>query len=178
MSALRHCVAAALAAVAALAVRPALADVSSWAFLGGGPSWVEGENLDRELQPSMLMEAGLGTPSRHPIILGGLFRLHTHFGQGTDLGLSVRTATRGFVNGGWGAALDLGPYFRFWGDESIGGQGSLVLGAPWGITLSGGGGLGSNDGRHFGVVLGLDFARLTVHRSTGTNWFLNPFPSR
>jgi hypothetical protein len=161
-----------------LAARGARADVSSWAFVGAGPSWVEGDEHEQTLQPSMLIETGLGTPSRHPLIFGGLFRFHTHFGEGTDLGISMRGATRGFVNGGFGLALDLGSYFRFWGEEdSFGPQGALVLGAPWGITLSGGGGLGSNGGRHFGVVLGLDFARLTVHRETGTSWYPNPFPA-
>jgi hypothetical protein len=156
--------------------RPAHADVSSWAFTGAGPSWVESDQLELSLQPSLVIEAGIGTPPSHPIIFGGMFRIQTHFGEGTDLGLSLRTATRGFMSG-WGLALDLGPYFRFWGEDSIGGQGSLVIGAPWGITLSGGGGLGSNDSHHFGVVLGLDFARLTVYRSAGGSWLLNPFPA-
>jgi hypothetical protein len=81
------------------------------------------------------------------------------------------------VTGGFGLALDVGPYRRFWGDGSTGGQAALVLGAPWGITLSVGGGLGTNDARLFGATLGLDFARLTVYRLAGENWFLNPHPA-
>jgi hypothetical protein len=174
----RLAIVALLTTSALFEARTARGDVSSWAFVGAGPTWVENEELERTLQASLLMEAGLGTPPSHAVIAGGLFRVQTHFGLGTDLALSVRTATRGFVRGGFGLALDLGPYFRFWGDDSFGGQASLVLGAPWGITLSGGGGLGSHDSRHFGVVLGLDFARLTVYRDTGTNWYPNPFPAR
>lgn len=171
----RHAALALLVLPVLLLARPARADVSSWAFAGAGPSWVETDDHELSLQPSLLIEAGMGTPPRHPIIVGGMFRVQTHFGEGTDLGLSVRTATRGFMTS-WGLALDLGPYFRFWGEDSIGAQGSLVIGVPWGITLSGGGGFGGNGGQHFGVVLGLDFARLTVYRGTGTSWMPNPFP--
>ena len=49
-----------------------------------------------------------------------------------------------------------------------------MLGAPWGITLSLGGGLGTNDARQYGATLGVDFARLTVYRLSGENWFPNP----
>ena len=97
--------------------------------------------------------------------------------RGTDLGLSLRTATKGFVLGDWGAALDLGGYDRLWEGGSLGGQGSLVLGAPWGITLSLSGGMGTNDERHASAVIGIDFARLTVYRRSGENWFMNPYPA-
>jgi hypothetical protein len=53
----------------------------------------------------------------------------------------------------------------------------VVLGAPWGINLSLGGGMGSNDARQFGATLGVDFARLTVYRLAGENWFPNPHPA-
>ena len=89
----------------------------------------------------------------------------------------LRTTTHGFVNGGWGAAIDLGGYQRWWGMGSTGGMGQLVLGAPWGITLAVGGGRGSNDGEHMSVMLGIDLARLTVYRRTGTSWWTNPFPA-
>jgi hypothetical protein len=74
-------------------------------------------------------------------------------------------------------ALDAGGYARFWGVHSEGGLGALVLGAPWGITLRSEVGLGTHDSRMFGVMLGVDFARLTVFRTSGTGWFPNPYPA-
>jgi hypothetical protein len=107
-------------------------------------------------------------------VAGGLFRVQPYFGEGTDLALLMRVATGGFVQGGFGVALDAGGYQRWWGEESSGGLGSVVLGAPWGITLSASAGVGTNDTRFASLTLGLDFARLTVYRTSGTNWFLNP----
>ena len=156
---------------------PARADVASWLFVGGGPSYVQHEQDDFEGQPSLLVETGLGSTPSDPIIVGGLGRFNTHFGQGTDLGLSLRGATRGFVAGDWGAALDFGGYQRFWGVGSSGAMGSLVLGAPWGITASLTGAVGTNDARTLSGVIGIDFARLTVYRLSGENWFRNPFPA-
>ena len=156
----------------------ARADVSSWLFVGSGPSFTqEGKDARTDGQASLQMEAGLGTPPAHSVIFGGLYRVHTHFGQGSDLGLMLRTATHGFVNGDWGGALDFGGYQRWWGLESTGVQAALVFGAPWGITLSAGAGTGTGDHRHYAATLGIDFARLTVYRRTGDSWWKNPFPA-
>jgi hypothetical protein len=155
----------------------ARADVSSWAYVGSGVSSLEQRGLERRLDPSIALETGLGTPPSNTIVVGGLFKLLAQLGDGADVGLSLRLATRGFVTGRFGLALDAGPYQRFWGDGSTGGQAALVLGAPWGITLSVGGGVGSNDARQLGATLGLDFARLTVYRLSGENWFPNPHPA-
>lgn len=125
----------------------------------------------------MRLQIGLGTPPSNLVVFGGLLSLEPQFGHGSDLALLLRTATRGYVNGGFGLALDLGPYERFWGDESVGGAGMLWLGAPWGISLGMGGSFGSHDAREVSAILGLDFARLTVYRNTGTSWFPNPFPA-
>lgn len=126
---------------------------------------------------SMRIHFGLGTDPSHPLVLGGLFSWEPHFGYGSDIAQAVRLATRGYVNGGLGLALDLGPYERFWGEGSVGGAGTLWLGAPWGVSLGLGGSVGSHDARSFSAILGIDFARLTVYRNTGTNQFLNPFPA-
>ena len=83
----------------------------------------------------------------------------------------------GFVNGDWGGGVDLGGYQRWWGTGSTGLQGALVLGAPWGITMSVGAGAGTNDARHYSATLGIDFARLTVYRRSGDSWWKNPFPA-
>jgi len=167
-----------LGAVAALAsASQARADVSSWAYVGSGISSLKQKNLELRVDPTLAIETGIGTAPKHPVIVGGMFKLQALFGDGADLGVSVRVATRSFVTGNFGLALDAGPYQRFWGEGSSGGHGSLVLGAPWGITLSVGGGIGTNDARQFGATLGLDFARLTVYRLAGEEWFPNPHPA-
>lgn len=146
-------------------------------YVASGPTWLKQQGLELHLDPTLAIEAGIGSTPKNPIVLGGMFKIAALFGDGADLGLSLRAATRGFVTGGFGLALDAGPYQRFWGQGSTGGQAAVVLGAPWGITLSLGGGLGSNDASHFGATLGIDFARLTVYRLSGENWFPNPHPA-
>jgi len=157
--------------------RPAHADVSSWVFVGGGVSQLAQNALSSRTVGSMRVNFGMGTDPSHALIFGGLFSWEPHFGYGSDISQSLRTATRGYVNGGLGLALDLGPYERFWGEGSVGGAGTLWLGAPWGVSLGVGGSVGSNDARSFSAILGIDFARLTVYRNSGTSTFLNPFPA-
>jgi hypothetical protein len=132
---------------------------------------------ERYTVPTLELKTGLGTPPGDFLAVGGVFQLETRFGKGTDLGLLARFATRGYVLGGFGVALDLGGYERFWGPRSAGGLGALVLGAPFGVILSLGGGIGTNDQRHYGAVLGFDFARLTVYRESGTSYYPNAFPA-
>jgi hypothetical protein len=155
----------------------ARADVSSWASVSAGPSFIdEGQGEGMKSQGALSLQAGMGTTPANFLVLGGLFHFETHFGRGTDLGILARLATRGYVLGDWGAAVDFGGYERFWGVGSEGGVGALVLGAPWGLTLRGEGAFGTNDARSFGILLGVDFARLTVFRTSGTDWFPNPYP--
>ncbi|HET7543000.1 MAG TPA: hypothetical protein VFK05_24170 [Polyangiaceae bacterium] len=157
--------------------RTARADVSSWVFVGGGVSQLAESTLSSRTVGSMRVHFGLGTDPSHPLVVGGLFSFEPHFGYGSDLALSLRAASRGYVNGGLGLALDLGPYYRYWGPDSVGGAGTLWLGGPWGIALGLGGSVGSQDARSFSAILGVDFARLTIYRNTGTNAFPNPFPA-
>jgi hypothetical protein len=157
--------------------RGARADVSSWVFVGGGISRLQQDTLPAAYKPAMRLQIGLGTPPSNPVVFGGLFSLEPNFGYGSDLGLLFRSATRGYVNGNFGLALDLGPYERFWGEQSVGGEGTLWLGAPWGVALGVNASVGSHEARGFSAILGVDFARLTVYRNSGTNWFPNPFPA-
>ncbi|MEI9939643.1 MAG: hypothetical protein WDO69_20685 [Pseudomonadota bacterium] len=157
--------------------RPAHADVSSWVFAGGGMSQLAQNTLSSRTVASMRVHFGMGTDPSHPLVFGGLFSWEPHFGYGSDISQALRAATRGYVNGGLGLALDLGPYERFWGEGSVGGAGTLWLGAPWGVALGVGGSVGSHDAREFSAILGIDFARLTVYRNSGTSVFLNPFPA-
>ncbi len=154
----------------------AFADVSSWLYLGVGPGFVHQPDATQEAM-SLQLDTGMGSPPSGAVMVGGGFRMHTFFGQGTDLGLLVRTASHGFVNGDWGGAVDLGGYQRWWGLGSTGLMGSLVLGGPWGLTVSGTAGRGSREGQHYAVTFGVDFARLTVYRRSGEAWWKNPFPA-
>lgn len=161
-----------LALCALLFAPAARADVSSWIYTGLGPGFLDGP--DERTRTSLQIETGFGSPPAS-LVFGGLFRMHTFFNEGSDLALLVRGATRGFVQGGFGLALDAGAYERFWGQHSAGGLASLGLGAPWGVTLSATYGMGTHEQRFAAVTLGIDFARLTVYRTTGTSWFVNPF---
>ena len=150
----------------------ARAQATSWLYVGGGGGRIE-RRADETL--SLLhVDTGLGTSATHPIVVGGLFRVQGYFGAGADLALLTRFVTRGFARGDFGVGLDAGVYQRWWGPDSSGFVGNLVLGAPWGLTLVGGATLGSDDQRIYFASLGVDLARLTVHRHTGLDWFANP----
>jgi hypothetical protein len=166
----------ALSALSFAWTRPARADVSSWASAESGVVWLD-DGKTKHTAPTLQLEAGIGLPPSSFIVPGVLFHVQTDFGLGTDFGLLARFATRSFVLGNWGAAIDLGGYGRFWDLGSGGGLGKLVLGAPWGLQLSAGGGYGSNDQRHISVTLGIDFARLSIFRTVGEKWFPNPYPA-
>jgi hypothetical protein len=161
--------------LALVAPKLARAEVSGWANASAGPSFID-DGTRTMTQGALSMQAGVGTTPANFLVVGGVFHLETHFQRGSDIGLLARFATQGYALGRWGAALDLGGYERFWGVGSAGGLGALVLGAPWGITLRGEAALGTNDARSFGVVLGVDFVRLTVFRNAGLDWFPNPYP--
>jgi hypothetical protein len=164
----------ALAVVLALLTAPAIAaaQATSWLYVGGGAGVVETE--DKETRSALQVDTGLGTSAEHPLVVGGIFRVQGYFGAGADVGVAARIVTRGFAIGGFGAGIDAGVYQRWWGSESTGFTGNLVLGAPWGITLLGGASVGSGDQRIYFASLGIDLARLTVHRHTGLDWFANP----
>ncbi len=126
----------------------------------------------------MHIDAGLGTSAAKPLVLGGLFRLQSYFGEGSDLGLVARLASGGFARGDFGLGLDAGVYQRWWGDqEGPGFVGNLVLGGPWGVTMLAGAALAPDEQRCYFASLGIDLARLTVHRHSGLNWFSNPMSS-
>src|SRR3954465_12105240 len=98
-----------LGVLAALAAPgQARADVSSWAYVGGGMSSLKQQNLELKVDPTLAIETGVGTAPRHPLVVGGMFKLQALFGNGADLGISLRLATRSFVTGNFGLALDAG----------------------------------------------------------------------
>ncbi|HVU01763.1 MAG TPA: hypothetical protein VHE30_08425 [Polyangiaceae bacterium] len=170
--------AAALGAVGLLlSPGEAHADVASWLFVGGGAGSLSRPGLDPKWAPVLHLDAGMGTSPANPLSVGGLFRLQTRFGDGSDYGLFLRTASGGYNRGDWGAALDLGGYLRPWGDEKPGYAATLSLGAPWGITLNTDFQQGPDSVRAIAFVVGLDLARFTAYRSTGLGWLPNPYPA-
>lgn len=162
-----------LGAAVLLSSSPANADVSSWVYVGVGPGVLDFDTAARR-RFVLELETGLGTPPA-ALVFGGILRAQSFLQEGTDLALLARGATRGYVQGGFGLALDAGPYQRFWGEGSTGATVALGFGIPWGVVFRASAGLGSNDQRFAALTLGLDFARLTVYRTSGTNWFMNPY---
>jgi len=178
---MRLLIQAALGGCLALAVlttaTPARTEPSGWAQFGSGATyWQMASSEDYELSPSLTIDAGLGSDATAPFIVGGLFRLHPVIGHGTDVSWLVRGATRGFQSEWFGFAVDAGPYVRGWGDGSAGIMGQGLLGGPFGLQLAVLGGYGTNEAKTFGLTLGLDFARLTVHRKHLLDWWPNPRP--
>lgn len=158
--------------------RSANADVSSWLFVGGGVTQLGKFGSDNSWKPTLRLATGMGTDPSQPFVIGGLARIDTMFGRGTDLTAALRFANNGFVNGNWGFALDLGPVARYWGPIDIfGGSATLIGGGPWGIQLEIGGLLGSHDTQSYSAILGVDLARLTIYRRSGSSWWKNTFPA-
>jgi hypothetical protein len=166
----------AIACAAFLLTPRAHADVSSWFSVSGG-TFVAHPDDEPDFYPSLLLQTGMGTAPGKLFSVGGVFEVEPSFGYATDLGLKLRTASRGFVDGGFGLAVDLGGYQRL-AQSSTGVGARLVLGAPWGVVLTAGGGAGTQDHTHASLVLGVDLARLTVNRRTGQNWWRNTLPAR
>jgi hypothetical protein len=119
----------------------------------------------------MQLDLGMGTSPNHPFVFGGLVRSSTYFGEGTDLALLGRAATQGFARGRYGLALDVGPAQRWWGPSTTALAVSLEAGAPWGLTLGLDGSFAPDSVMTLGLVVGIDWARLTVHRRAGGSWW-------
>lgn len=169
------CSAVSWAAVSSYAA-PAAAQATSWLYVGGGSGVLdfttrEGDGLRRT---ALQLDSGLGTSATHPVVVGAMFRGQAYVGSGVDLAVVARGVSRGFAKGDFGFGIDVGAYQRWWGSQSTGVTGNLVLGAPWGLTLLGGASIGSGGQKLYFASLGIDLARLTVHRHTGLNWFANP----
>jgi hypothetical protein len=176
-----------------LAPGAAHAEPSSWVYVGGGAiGWRQGTSarctsvLDSptcsEFRIDSLVQAdfGMGTSPSGPVVVGGLARAMPYFGDrmGMDVALLARVATGGFARSSWGAALDAGGYVRFWGAQSQGFTGGLTLGAPLGFTLSLLAMVGTDEAIGFGGSLGIDFAKLLLHRTHLRERWPNPAPSQ
>jgi hypothetical protein len=148
------------------------AQASTWLYLGGGAGVLDHDG--RQSLSMVQLDTGVGSAATHPLVVGGLLRVQGYLGSGADLSLLARFVSRGFARGDFGVGVDIGAYQRWWGQNSTGATGNLVLGGPWGLTLVAGAMLGTNDQKLYFGSVGLDLARLTVHRHTGLDWFPNP----
>lgn len=164
-------------AIATTLAPDARADVSSWLSLGTGAQKFHGLGLKRDIVPSLRLATGMGSDPSHAFVLGGVARLDTMWGSGTDLSFALRFADHGFANGQWGFALDAGPIARFWGPTVYGATTALTLGGPWGLEVGLQAAIGADDLETYGVFIAIDLARLTVYRRSGTSYWKNSFPA-
>jgi hypothetical protein len=158
------------------AAAPARADPSAWlAASAGVMEWKQASALPPGPNPNgaLSFDVGVGTSPDRPFIVGGIFRLAPIITQGSDLTLQMRLCNRGFQGGVFGAAIDLGGYYRFWGATSRGFAGGLTLGGPFGLQASIQTTLGTDSAVGFGVVAGIDLLRLSVFRRTSLKWWPN-----
>ena len=161
---------------AGLLAREARADVTSWFYAGAGATSLTPDYGGRNLPFTLDLETGVGSPPGGKVIIGGLVKSLTLFGQGTDLAFTVRGASGNFVRGGFGFAVDAGVYQRWWGPtDSTGFLGAIVLGAPFGVQLNLLTEQGSNGVHAYGATAGIDFLRLTVYRAAVQEFWPNPF---
>jgi hypothetical protein len=130
---------------------------------------------------------GVGTPATAPLVVGGVFRAIAYIAfLSVDMSVAARVATRGYCVGDWGLALDFGVAARLWGVGAYGSyplQGTLTLGAPFGLQLAVGANwwdvsLQSPQAAGGYVALELDFLRLTSMRTGDTTkLWSNPAPA-
>jgi len=133
------------------------------------------EGGGRQYYPGALqLELGIGSSPASAVVVGGVVKTLSYFGNGTDLAFTLRAASGGFVRGGFGFALDAGAYQRWWGEDSSGFLGALVLGGPFGLQLTGMTEQGTNDVRAYAATFGIDFLRLTVYRNSSGGYWPNP----
>ncbi len=169
-----------------LLAAPARADVTSWLALGGGYGFEKNSvTTSNDRATAFTGTVGVGSSPLNRFVVGGVFRMLTHFTLGTDISVSPRIATGGFARGEWGLAFDAGVVGRFWKYGDYGRlplQAVLTGGAPWGFQLGVGAEFlnlaGSPSAQGFFAVLEIDLLRLTVDRQGSTEkWWKNPAPA-
>ena len=164
----------------------ARADLTSWLSLGGGYSFsYDGVAGFTPGAGAFSATIGVGSTPISPIVVGGVFRVTTRFGLGTDVGVMARVTTGGFARGDWGLGLDVGPSMRWWGSGDYGRyplQSVLLLGAPWGLQVAVGVDIvnlgGDPPSRGGFALLEFDLLRFTLMRQGSTDsWWRNPSPA-
>ena len=153
--------------------------MSSWLAVGGGYALHKNDVAGpTDRATALTTSIGVGSSPAGAFALGGIARTVTNFSLGTDISVSPRIATRGFVRGDWGVAFDAGVVGRFWGSGDYGRfplQAVITGGAPWGIQLGVGADVWNLSGAPYArggfAVLELDLLRLTVMRQGSSEAF-------
>ncbi len=178
-----------LVVAALVSLAPAArADVTSWLSFGGGYSFSYDSLVPTSQYPgagTFSGTIGIGSTPVSPVVIGGVLRVTTRFGLGTDVGVMARVTTGGFSRGDWGLGLDVGPSMRWWGSGDFGRyplQAVLLLGAPWGLQVAVGAdivNLGGDPPTRGGfALLEFDLLRFTLMRQGSTDaWWWNPSPA-
>ena len=151
----------------------ARADAASWFSLGGGLGAFS-EGATRQYPGALQLELGMGSSPARPFVGGAVVKTLSYFGHGTDVAFTLRGASGGFARGGFGFAIDAGAYQRWWGEDSTGFFGALVLGGPFGLQLTAITEQGTNDVHAYAATFGIDFLRLTVYRNASGGFWPNP----
>ena len=168
----------AFALVAALSASgEARADLSSWYSVGFGASRLQAAGVNAHYRYQLPFDVGVGLPPSLPIVVGVGTRLTPYFADGFDYAAYARVATRGYVTGQLGVAIDGGGWFRLFYPGSTGWLTTVNLGGPWGFIVSGTYEQGSNDARTMSITLGIDFLRLTVYRLGNESMWPNVNPA-
>lgn len=155
----------------------ARADMAAWLSVGFGPSRLQAAGVDPHWRYHLPFDVGMGAPPSLPVFVGVGARIDPYFLDGFDYAAYARVATRSYVTGNWGVALDGGGYFRRFAPGSTGWLTTLNIGGPWGFVLSGNYETGSNDAKTTSITLGIDLLRLTVFRLSGEQQWPNVNPA-
>lgn len=160
------------------------AQATSWLYMGGGSSIsrasssADTSSSARNVRSLVQLDVGLGVPADQSFVWGGIATMQLHGNDNIDLGFLARGTTGGYARGDYGLGFDIGVVRRLWAESKTTALiANLVFGGPWGLTLSAGATVAGRQDSTLQVSLGIDFARLTVHRTSGLNWFPNPLPS-
>ena len=163
----------------AVALWPAAAraEVTSWLSIAGGASRVELTGGSSPVRFQLPINIGVGLQPSLPVIVGVGVRLQPYFGEGLDYAAYLRAATQGYVLGGYGLALDAGPYLRGFDGGAGGLAGVLNVGIPWGGVISMNYSRSGDGEQTMGAAVGIDFLRLTVYRLAGEQQWPNVRPA-
>jgi hypothetical protein len=165
-------------AVALLAASgEARADMAGWFSVGFGGARLQADGVDPHWRYHLPFNVGMGAPPSLPVFVGVGARLDPYFLDGFDWAAYARIATRSYVTGYWGVALDGGGYSRSFGQGSSGWMTTLNVGGPWGFIVSGNLEMGSNGAKTTSFTLGIDLLRLTVFRLSGEQQWPNVNPA-
>ena len=184
---MRVLLAAPLVLASFLGAATARAEPASWLTLGTGyvrdrtVSYYNGANDALVIQG----EIGIGTSLVNPVVIGAFAAIRFDLGLDDELKLGARLASRSYMVGDWGWAVDLGVASHLLKPSIFGHfpiEPAVNLGIPWGPVLQVGASFADATGQSPAalggfVVISIDFVRLAAARAHGTaSFFPDPPP--